>query len=571
VRAVYLDAAGEAVAGLLDEPRSPSGIGVLLVPPHGWDDQSAYRPRRDWAEALAAAGHTALRIDLPGTGDSEGFPRDPERLAAWTAAVRAGVDWLRAGGHRRVAIAALGVGGLVTLAAGTDAEEVILWGCPDRGRTAIRELKAFGRLEQTQTGEDPADVPEGEVRAGGHVLAAPTAAAISKLSATELLAGGGPARALVLGRDGVGPDAALLDALRGAGAAVATDPGRGWGAMLPGPQQARAPTDVFALVNRWLAEAAPDGASPVALTAPDSVELEVEGATVRETPISFPGGAGALYGVLAEPVDGEPSGTAVLLNAGAIRHIGPSRMWTETARRWAARGIATLRLDVEGVGEADGDPSPYVESMNLHVEALPRQVVCALDMLAARGLPDRFLLGGMCSGAFWAFQAALLDERVAGVVSLNPRVFFYDPDAEPTRELRRFIRIFTPTGFRYMLMGDRRLLRLWRLVKWLAATPFRAASRRRNPPAPGDPLVDALQLMRDRGQRMDLAFSLEEPLHDTLRAGHRLEDLEAMGVHLYDLPHISHTLKPVAAQRAASEVLDAVAALTFPPRAPRPR
>jgi alpha/beta superfamily hydrolase len=30
-------------------------------------------------------------------------------------------------------------------------------------------------------------------------------------------------------------------------------------------------------------------------------------------------------------------------------------MWVEASRRWAALGVATLRIDLEGIGDADGD------------------------------------------------------------------------------------------------------------------------------------------------------------------------------------------------------------------------
>lgn len=570
MRPVFLDA-GELLAGAYHAPEGTfNGTGVLLVPPHGWDDQGAFRPRRAWAYHLASAGFAALRIDLPGSGDSAGHPRDADRLGAWTAAVSTGVRWLREPvGARRVAVIAMGMGGLITLAAidqGAEVDDLVLWGVPVKGRALVRELMAFGRLEASQTGEKLASAPPGELRAGGHVLSAESAAAVSGLDATDLLRRRGPARALVLGRDGMGPEEALCSALSAAGARVDRDPGRGWGLATAPSDRSRPPWAVVARVGDWLASAAPgsEAACTEPVEAEVSAELGVNGARVRETPIRFAGGDGHLFGVLAEPAgDQQALGTALLLNAGTLRHIGPNRMWTETARRWAARGIATLRMDVEGVGEADGDSEPYANSSALHVPVLTQQVRTAMDMLAGRGLPDRFLVGGMCSGAYWAFQAGLADERVCGVVSLNQRMFFYDPDAEPNLELRRFMRIFTPTGFRNMLIGDRRLLRLVRLVRWLALTPVRLLARRRNPAPPGDPLNDALTLMRDRGQRLDLAFSAEEPLHDDLVASDRLIDLETFGVRVHELPFVSHTLKPVAAQRAASVVLDEVVARTF--------
>ena len=81
------------------------------LPPFGWEDFCSYRSRLTWARELAAGGHPALRIDLPATGDSGGDPGDPARLQAWTTAVTAAVDWLRAStGRSRVATIGIRLG-----------------------------------------------------------------------------------------------------------------------------------------------------------------------------------------------------------------------------------------------------------------------------------------------------------------------------------------------------------------------------------------------------------------------------------------------------------------------------
>jgi alpha-beta hydrolase superfamily lysophospholipase len=161
-RPVYLDAASEPIFGFFHAPAdsSPRRLSVLICAPFAWDDVASYRPRREWAEQLASAGHPTLRFDWPGTGDSGGSPRDPRRLEAWTDAVGAAVAWLRlTAGDSRVAAMGLGLGGLVAWRAvsqGVSIDDLVLWAVPARGRQFVRELEMFGRL---QAASAPAGAP----------------------------------------------------------------------------------------------------------------------------------------------------------------------------------------------------------------------------------------------------------------------------------------------------------------------------------------------------------------------------------------------------------------------------
>src|SRR5690242_14881377 len=70
-RPVAIRADPDEVFGFLHWPSTEAQLdtAVLICPPWGWDEITSYRPRRAWAQRLAAAGFTALRIDLPAAGD----------------------------------------------------------------------------------------------------------------------------------------------------------------------------------------------------------------------------------------------------------------------------------------------------------------------------------------------------------------------------------------------------------------------------------------------------------------------------------------------------------------------
>ncbi len=564
----YLPSGRHSVASIFQAARKAvaTSTAVLIVPPFGWDDQTSYRPRHDWSFALADAGFANLRIDLPGTGNSSGTADDEKLVDAWTAAVSSGVDWLNKAGAAQIAVIALGLGGLVTLRAiahGTIVDDLVLWGMPNTGRALIREIKAFARLEQFQTGEPVDDMPKDELCAGGHVLSQQTLADLSALDAKALIAVAAPARALVIGRDGMGPDGALLEALRSAGTEVGIDPGHGWGAALARPQSL-SPKAVFETVNRWLAEPASDVPRLHQPKAKGFHEIGAPGARVRETPIVFERAGQQLYAIVAQPLNSPVAdGTIIMFNAGAIRRIGPNRIWTEAARRWAAAGIPVIRVDIEGIGDAGGEGDKYAEGDEaFYTPDLVEQARGALELAEEMGLPNRFVLGGLCSGAYWSFELAASDPRVRAIMMLNPRLLVFDAGAEGNRELRKLGRILTRSGFRNMLLEKQKLRRAGQFTTYLFRTPQRMM--RRPARTAREQLSDALRTLHARGQHIDIAFSGDEPLRVELSDQRSVAELRKVGVEVHDLPYKSHTLKPMKAQRAAHAWLDEIVLRNFP-------
>ncbi len=587
-----------------------SSTAVLICPPFGWEEVCSYRARREWAADLAGHGYGTLRIDLPGSGDSGGTPADPLRLDAWSDAVRVSTAWLRdSAGARSVAAIGIGLGGLVlckAAAGGAPLNEAVLWGTPSRGRTLVRELRAFARMEHAQVsvgdeGERATSDSAG-VQAGGFALSEETTGALEALDLPALpLSGDHMRRALLLGRDGIEADARLRSHLQESGVRVTLADGEGYSAMMAEPQQARPPTETFARVAAWLEEArvgapeapgsAPSSEAPGAAPpseAPGSappteaveaalptaatldgqaaagrtteIELTIDGARIRETAMHVEQPFGRLFGILAQPLERPPAALgAVLLNAGAIRRIGPNRMWVDIARRWAARGVPTIRLDVEGIGDADGDAARFSDVAELYVPELVDQVRAALDALERDGIATRFVLLGLCSGAYWSFHAALQDPRVSAALMLNPQVLFWDASQETVRELRKaFLR---RSSWSRALRGGSSLARARVLLREIPPGVAVLARRRlagHRMAAPGDDaLQDALRRLDDTGKRALFVFSGEEPLYEELDGAGAIERLGRWPlVELVRIPGHDHTLRPPAARRGACAALD---------------
>ena len=193
-RAFYLEGGGEPIFAMLDVPAQDAerrSTSVLLCPPFGWQDVASYRLRRDWARELARAGHPTLRIDLPGSGDSGGSPRDPGLFAAWAAAIATAASWLQAnGGCPRVAAIGIGITALAlckAAAGGAPIDDLVLWGASALGRSLAREQRAVARLEAAQQPATEAGVvPEGALTAAGFLISVETLADLQAFDLSQL-------------------------------------------------------------------------------------------------------------------------------------------------------------------------------------------------------------------------------------------------------------------------------------------------------------------------------------------------------------------------------------------------
>jgi alpha-beta hydrolase superfamily lysophospholipase len=610
-RPMYLRGSCSSLFAFLHTAADPvSTTAVLICPPFGWEDMCCYRIRREWAERLARAGYATLRIDLPGSGDSAGAPGDPGQLDAWTQGVTDAARWLHRAEARQVAVIGIGLGGLVSCRAamqGAPIDELALWSVPARGHTLLRELRAFARLEvanMLEAGEsaasgDPSD--SGALAVNGYVLSAETVSDLEDLDLQHMqLSGHVLRRVLLLGRDGLKVDQGLWRALERTGAAVSTADGPGFGAMTAEAQDARAPIRVFELVGSWIAEGelreqAPAPPNTYEHTTPDTrairgrtrtagavtpgesdeLLLEHAGVQLRESPLLLDGPSGRLFGVLTEPLGARGELTAVLLNAGPQRRTGPNRMWVEIARRWAAQGVATVRLDADGIGDADGDTSELVQVTAFYRPRYVEQACAALEALADRGLPQRYITLGLCSGAYWGVQAALIDERVAAVVMLNPRTLVFDEWRHTVRRARQLReKALMASTWGKVLRGDIKLskhLETGRtLVERAASTPMRVRERIGAPRGENgaareadvrEPIEDLFDRLRDRDQHGLLLFTGKEVLRNELTRNGVLDRMDRwpnLELALIGSSADTHTLTPLWLQRQVHALVDRV-------------
>jgi hypothetical protein len=141
-----------------------------------------------------------------------------------------------------------------------------------------------------------------------------------------------------------------------------------------------------------------------------------------------------LAGVLTLPRKLRRAGVVLLVNNGVARSIGPARAWVQWARSWAALGIATLRLDLSGLGDSNCRPAQATGSQ-YPIEAI-EDMAEAIDYAGSRGLAPVVTVG-LCSGAFLGLDAAAAGSKLAGVFAINSQLFYLpDPPGSPQRARR---------------------------------------------------------------------------------------------------------------------------------------
>jgi pimeloyl-ACP methyl ester carboxylesterase len=404
---------------------------VVLCSPIGYDAMLTHRTYRHLAERLSALGFHVLRFDYHGTGDSSGRQEEPGRVAAWMASIDAAIDRLRARtGIRQTCLIGVRTGGLLAAAVAArrhDVATAVLWAPGHNGRAYVREFRAFNTVKEGSASSNGAPTKYDEVVAG-YFFSAETLDALSQI---DLLAAdfGAVKRALLLGRDDVrGTEPRLLAHLTAKGVQAEHPCVAGYAGMMRDAEFSILPDAALGCIVDWMATAhdpAPNPSVPVT-GAPDAEVLFTKsrsGQPVQERVLAYDD-AGRLFGILAQGADpiGRRARTALLfLNVGSNHHVGPHRMYVSLSRELAAVGFSAFRFDVAGLGDSRAPPGGKENALYSRGSILDVQQ--AMTFLARTIGAERFILFGICSGAYLAFHTTVADDRVSGQILVNPQTF----------------------------------------------------------------------------------------------------------------------------------------------------
>lgn len=194
---------------------------------------------------------------------------------------------------------------------------------------------------------------------------------------------------------------------------------------------------------------------------------------------------------------------AVLTNSGVIPRSGPHRMNVHLARRFAARGIPSIRFDMTGLGDSRRSSStqPLLDQWVADTRAV-------MDLAQAHFNCDRFFMVGFCSGAEVAHLVGLEDPRLRAAL-------LWDLYAYPTVQsrLRKLAYRLQRAGFLGLIQKS-----VGRLQQALGKASGGAAANApaQNAPAPSTAPAKAvftqrIQTLVDGGVELMFAFSGAQP------------------------------------------------------------
>ncbi|HVT38148.1 MAG TPA: alpha/beta hydrolase [Gemmatimonadaceae bacterium] len=537
-------------------------MGLVICNPFGHEALCAHRSLRHFAIAAADSGVPSLRFDYDGTGDSVGEDRDPDRWNAWIASVHHAVDEMRAStGVRRVCLLGVRLGGALAALAASDREDIsglVAIAPVVAGAAWLREQKALQLI--LGLAEPPPGVPveKGLQESAGFPITAETRDAIAAVNLLGMASPPAP-EVLVLDREDFPPNERWVDRLERIGAHVDHRRVPGYAEMVLDPHDAVVPDGMVRAVADWLRErTAAIPAIALAPSAPPPGPVRFLAAPGVEETAGYLDETGTLFGIVTAPTGVErPTRAIVLLNAGAVYHIGPNRLHVRLARRWAARGYLVLRLDIAGIG--DSAPRPGEPENVVYSPFAVRDTAVALAHLREHWGVSGICALGLCSGAYHAFQSVVAGLSLNAVVIINPLVFFWKPGmslaypahkvAEAAQQYRRSA--LQPEKWKKLLSGKVDLGAVLHVAARhgasLAAGWFRDIARAVGRPVPDD-LGAELEAVARRNVALRFVFVAGDPGEELLRVGggSALRSLlRRQLVHIQRIDGPDHTFTPV--------------------------
>ncbi len=404
--------------------------GVVLCAPFGHEYMVSYMSLRMLAARLSAAGFDVLSFDYQHTGDAADI--STAQIAAWQDNIRTAAAWLREQAQvQHLCLAGLRFGALLAASVSADcrADALLLCAPVISGRAYARELQVLRNMGL------PPEVLEtlSDEELTGYVFPAETRSAMAALDLKKMAVPACPV--LLLSRDDIeGQEAALAAQWQQQHDAVSFSALPGYQAMMQvDAHSSVVPHAMWQHCTDWLSSQFPEihaaATAPKLPASANEAQWLQDAMTIREKIVHFDG----MEGVLSLPQQPDTQKPAVILcNIGANHRTGNHRLYVKLARALIQQGFTVLRFDKSGIGYSRATAAG--NHNDVHAADGIADIRAAMDFLEQQGYQE-FVLGGLCSGAYFAYSTSLADKRICGLMLMNQLVYVWNP--EETIEQRR--------------------------------------------------------------------------------------------------------------------------------------
>lgn len=437
----YFGVEGKQLIGWVHSSQNCKSLDKCLVlcPPLGVEYMSTYRSYRYIADYFALAGITTMRFDYHGTGDSSGFNLNENRLPDWLDSIEQSCQYLKTkSGCSQIGLFGFRMGGTFAtlMAEKVDAKFLILWSIFDQGKRFIREIRAMQLTSAIQENQE-----ENLLEAGGIVYWPETENAIREIDLLKYTPKS--ANTLIIPRDDLTPNSKLRDHFKNRGLDVEQVELAGSADMLRDPYFTIVPHESIYSIVKWVTSLPNEGAcssSASSISMDDSSRtgcaLQVPAVTpssthtndfnIKEQFFRF-GSNYSRFGISSYPVDDfNPTLPRVLiLNSGATHRVGPSRLHVTLARQLCGHGFLVYRIDIPGLGDSYIDDSS--QEHEEYIETSSEEIYAAISEIEVVHGKGKYIVAGLCSGAYFAFQAGLdlQKSNIVESVLINPLTFYW--------------------------------------------------------------------------------------------------------------------------------------------------
>ncbi|WP_233807055.1 alpha/beta hydrolase [Paraburkholderia sp. HP33-1] len=406
-----------------------SARGVILCNTYGHEYVWTYNGMRYLADELSARGIWVLRFDYAGTGNSAGADGKPDQFESAVSDIHAAIDVLKAEtGVEHVSLCGFRVGAAFALCAAMQkpVDDLVLLEPVTSGRIYLRELSMVRKtwLEQLAPPLRAAQ-QDSPFRVLGQVYSDEFKRSLESVDLPSTLskAKDAPARRALLMQARTGANEPLRDALAALGVQAETRPFEGLAGFIQETAFSILPEESYADAVEWMS-AGRERAVPSRMEKHWPDDLCIQTPEAIERPVCI--GEAGLFGILCEPRTGTTHGLAYLLaNTSASAHVGDSRLSVRIARELARGGIASLRFDAHGRGDSPPDitaKQPIGRFSHIYDSVATEDTAAAARWLTRHAYKTIFSFG-ICSGAYHALRAGIIETTIKGVVAVNIPTF----------------------------------------------------------------------------------------------------------------------------------------------------